>query len=286
MIPPFARRFLAGETPAEAVAHATELNNDNIGAILSRLGKHHTDRRNVAADTRAYRRLAEDIDRADLRARLSVTPTQLGLDIGEDCFRDNLSHVVEHAAERDVFVWLDTEDYPTVDATLDAFEHHTREHGNVGVCVRATLRRTGDDLRRLADLPGRVRLVTGASDPPADIAYQSRERIDEAAREHLRFIFREFDDGVGLASHDPALVTLAADLGETYGTPYEVQMLMGVRTGAQRDLAAHHDMWQYTPYGERWLSYLYRRVTESTQLALRAMVTEGNGPFDRIARPF
>jgi proline dehydrogenase len=275
MIPPFARRFLAGETPAEAVAHATELNNDGIGAILNLLGEHYTDRRDAAADTRAYRRLVEDIDRADLRARLSVKPTQLGLDIDEDCFRDNLARVVERAAERDVFVWLDMEDHSTTDATLDAFEHHAREHGNVGVCVQANLRRTGDDLRRLADLPGTVRLVKGAYDPPAEVAYQSRERIDEAAREHLRFMFREFDDGVGLGSHDPALVTLAADLGETYGTPYEVQMLMGVRAGTQRDLAPHHEMWQYAPYGEEWLSYFYRRVTEnagSARFALRAMV--------------
>ena len=270
MIPPLAGRFLAGETPAQAVAHAIDLNSNNIGAVLNLLGEQYNDRADVAADTRAYCRLADDIDRSDLRARLSVKPTQLGLDISEGCFRRHLSHVVGHAAERDVFVWLDTEGHEATDATLDAFEHHAREHGNVGVCVQANLRRTGDDIERLAALPGRVCLVKGADDPPARAAYQSSERIDEATRESLRVMFREFDDGVALGSHDPELVTLAADLHETYGTAYEVQMLMGVRTGPQYDLAAHHEMWQYAPYGERWLSYLCGRLAESTRLPLRA----------------
>ena len=267
MIPPFARSFLAGETPAEAVAHATELNNDNIGVILNLLGEHYHDRRAAAADTRAYCRLIEDIDRADLRACVSVKPTQLGLEISEDCFREHLEHIVACGEDHGVFVWIDMEDHETTDATLDAFEHHAREHGDVGVCVQANLRRTGDDLERLAPLPGKVRLVKGAYDPPADIAYQSRERIAEAMRTHIGFMFRKFEDGVAVGSHDPDLVTLAADLHETHGTPYEIQMLMGVRTGAQRDLAAHHEMWQYAPYGERWLSYFYRRVTENVENA-------------------
>lgn len=277
MIPPFARRFLAGETPAQAVAHATELNDNGVGAILNLLGEHYDDRRDAAADARAYCRLAADIERTDLRACVSVKPTQLGLDISEECFRDHLDHVVSHAAERDVFVWIDMEDYPTTDATLDAFEHHAREHGDVGVCIQANLRRTDDDLERLAGLPGKVRLVKGAYNPPADVAYQSRERVEEKIRDNLQYMFREFDDGVALGSHDPELVTLAADLHETYGTPYEIQMLMGVRTNAQYELAAHHDMWQYVPYGERWLSYFYRRLTENTQnarFALRSLLPE------------
>jgi proline dehydrogenase len=275
MIPPLASNFLAGETPAEAVAHATERNENNVGVILNLLGEHYNDRREAAADARAYGRLIGDIDRGDLRACVSVKPTQLGLDISEDCFREHLDHVVARGQEHDVFVWLDMEDHETTDATLDAFEHHACEHGTVGVCIQANLRRTGGDLERLAALPGKVRLVKGAYDPPADIAHQSRERVEEAMRDHLRFMFREFEDGVALGSHDPALVTLAADLHETYGTPYEVQMLMGVRTGAQQDLAAHHELWQYAPYGERWLSYFYRRVTENVdnaRFAARAML--------------
>jgi proline dehydrogenase len=42
-------------------------------------------------------------------------------------------------------------------------------------------------------------------------------------------------------------------------------MLMGVRSQAQEELAAHHDVWQYVPYGSKWPSYFYRRLTERTE---------------------
>lgn len=275
MIPPVARQFLAGETAPQAIQHAEELNGANIGAIVNLLGEHYDNRAAVKADAELYERLVVDIDNSDLHACLSVKPTQLGLDISESCFRDHLDRVVTTAANRDVFVWIDMENHHTTDATLEAFEHHARTYGNVGVCVQANLRRTRTDLQRLAQVPGKVRLVKGAYNPPAAVAFQSAQRIEEAIRSDLEYMFREFEDGVALGSHDPALVTLAADLHQTYGTPYEIQFLMGVRTEAQRDLAAHHDMWQYTPFGRRWLSYFYRRLTERTEnieFVLRALL--------------
>ena len=267
MLPPVARQFVAGESAATALEHTRRLNADGVNVILNLLGEHYHDRADAERDTDAYLQLLDDIAASPLDACISVKPSQLGLDIDAEVFESNLREIVAAAGEHGAFVWCDMEDHTTTNATLDAFEHHAREHGDVGVCVQANLRRTGEDLARLAPLPGKVRLVKGAYDPPADIAYQSRERIAEAMRTHIRFMFREFEDGVAVGSHDPDLVTLAADLHETHGTPYEIQMLMGVRTGAQRDLAAHHEMWQYAPYGERWLSYFYRRVTENVENA-------------------
>ena len=274
MLPPGVNRFVAGETAAGAIDHAADLNDDNIGAILNLLGEHYTDSRNAAADTRAYERLIADIGGTDLRACVSVKPTQLGLNVSKACFREHLSAIVDRAAEHDVFVWLDMEDHTTTDATLDAFENYVHEHRKMGVCVQANHKRTGEDLERLAGLPGKVRLVKGAYDPPAAVAHQSDERVDEATAAHLRTMFAAFDDGVALGSHDPELVTLAADLHAKHGTPYEVQMLMGVRTAAQRELAKHHNLWQYVPYGRKWPSYFYRRLTESSSsasLAVRAL---------------
>lgn len=275
MIPPVARRFLAGETAPEAIDHAATLEGRNVGAILNLLGEHYDDRAAAAADTSAYGALVEDIDSADLGAAISVKPTQLGLDIDEACFRSNLATIVSEAADRDVFVWIDMEDHGTTSATLDAYEHHAREYGNVGVCVQANLKRTGRDLERLAGLPGKVRLVKGAYDPPPAVGYTETDRVERAVREHLRFMFREFEEGIALGSHDPELVTLCADLHETYGTPYEIQMLLGIRTTAQYELAEHHDLSQYVPYGRRWPSYFYRRMTEGSgnvAFAFRALL--------------
>jgi len=266
MLPPLARRFVAGESAATALERARRLDDDGLGTILNLLGEHYHERAPADADTDTYCQLLDDIATTDLPVCLSVKPSQLGLLVGEDLFRENRARIVERADDHGVFVWLDMEDHTTTDATLDAFEHHAREHA-VGVCVQANLRRTGDDLERLAGLPGKVRLVKGAYDPPAEIAHKSAARVDEAYEAHLAFMFEQFDDGIAVGSHDPAMLARAATLHDEYGTPYEIQMLMGVREAAQRDLAGRREVWQYVPYGSRWLSYFYRRVTENVDNA-------------------
>ncbi|WP_256297322.1 proline dehydrogenase family protein [Haloarchaeobius salinus] len=277
MIPPIATNFVAGETPAEAVQHARELNRRGVAVILNLLGEHYDDRADADADADAYVDLAETIAADDLDACISVKPSQIGLSLSDDAFRENLARIVDVADEHGVFVWIDMEDHPTTDVTLDAFERHAREtDGNVGVCVQANLRRTSEDLERLAELPGKVRLVKGAYDEPGDIAYRKKAKVDEVYRDLLRFMFEAFDDGIAVGSHDPAMIQYAGELHAEHGTPYEVQMLMGVREEAQFDLAAEGvEVWQYVPYGGKWFSYFYRRVRErksNALFALRAVV--------------
>jgi proline dehydrogenase len=277
MLPPIASRFVAGETAAGAIDHARELDRRNVGTILNLLGEHYDTRTAADADADAYCRLVDDVAGTDLPICLSVKPTQIGLGVDETAFRANVERVVDRAAAADVFVWLDMEDHATTDATLDAFEAATTAHdGGVGVCVQANLRRTADDLERLATLPGKVRLVKGAYDEPAEIGIEGREEVDDAYREHLRYMFEHFEDGVAVGSHDPAMIDLARALHDEHGTPFEIQMLMGVREDAQTDLATDHDVWQYVPYGSKWLSYFYRRLRErqaNLRFALRAIVS-------------
>ncbi len=122
MLPPIANRFVAGDSPAEALEHVRRLNERDVNGIVNLLGEHHDDRESVDDDAAEYRRLVADIAGSRLAAAVSVKPSQLGLDLGEDVFRTTLAAVVDAAAERDVFVWIDMEDHTTTDATLDAFE--------------------------------------------------------------------------------------------------------------------------------------------------------------------
>ena len=277
MIPPIASKFVAGETPAAALDRARRLNDRDVGAILNLLGEHYDSPGAAAADRDAYLSLLDDIAAADGDACISVKPSQIGLDVGEETFRDNLRAIVDRAAEHDCFVWIDMEDHTTTDATLDAYEDFAREHpGCVGVCLQANLKRTRDDVERLADVPGKVRLVKGAYDEPAAIAYTEKSRVNDAYRELLAYAFEHYDGGVAVGSHDPAMIDYARDLHEEFGTDFEIQMLMGVREDAQFDLAEEYEVWQYVPYGEKWLSYFYRRAMERKEnalFALRAILT-------------
>ena len=278
MIPPIASNFVAGETPEAALAHVETLNDRGVAGILNLLGEHYTERPPADADADAYVDLVAAIADRGVDACVSVKSSQIGLDIGDEVFQENLARIVEAAnAGGETFVWIDMEDHETTDVTLDAFERHAlATDGNVGVCVQANLKRTREDLERLADLPGKVRLVKGAYDEPSAIAYREKRRVDEAYRDCLAYMFEAFDDGIAVGSHDPAMIAHAAELHAEHGTSYEVQMLTGVRESAQFDLAADGvEVYQYIPYGSKWFSYFYRRIRErksNALFALRAIV--------------
>ncbi|MGM0604785.1 MAG: proline dehydrogenase family protein [Halobacteriota archaeon] len=277
MIPPIASRFVAGESVASALDHIREANADGIAVILNLLGEHYDDRRTADADAARYVELADELAATDLDACLSVKPSQLGLDVGESVFVENYRRIVDHAASKDVFVWCDMEDATTTDVTIEAFVDAAEDHEwQVGLCVQSNLRRTAADLERLVDVPGKLRLVKGAYDEDGSIAYSDRETVNERYRADLEYAFSNRDRGVSVASHDPEMIDYAKQLHNRYGTAFEIQMLMGVREAAQRDLAdAGYDVYQYAPFGGRWMSYFYRRIRERKEnvlFALRAIV--------------
>ena len=273
MIPPIASDFVAGESPAEAVSHVREINRGGVGGIVNLLGEHYAERSPADDDREQYCALLTDLGRDDCIGSISVKPSQIGLDVGEAVFEENIARIVERADEEGVFCWIDMEDHTTTDVTLDAYERHATEtDGGVGVCIQANLERTPEDLERLAALPGKVRLVKGAYNPPTEIGYRDRDRVNEAYEDQLEFIFREFDGGIAVGSHDPRMIDRARELYEECGTDFEIQMLMGVRTAAQFDLASEgYDVNQYLPYGNRWPSYFYRRMRERKENALFAL---------------
>jgi proline dehydrogenase len=281
MLPPIADRFVAGESADCAVSHVRALADAGIGGIVNHLGEHYDDPADARADTEEYLRLLGRLPATDPPATISVKPSQLGLGVGEDAFRDNLDRIVEVAAATDTFVWLDMEDHTTTDATIRAYEALADEYdGGVGVCLQANLRRTPDDVARLADTPGRIRLVKGAYDEPAELAHRDGAAVDEAYRDLLRQLFAETTVGIAVATHDDAMIDLALELGAEYDRDCEFQMLMGVRERRQRELAATETVYQYVPYGSAWASYFYRRVRErrdNLRFALRAIVNGVTG---------
>ncbi|HKJ58033.1 MAG TPA: proline dehydrogenase family protein [Halobacteriales archaeon] len=290
MIPPIAGRFVAGESAVSVLGRARELNGRGIGAICNRLGEHYDSRAPADEDVEAYRRLLAEFRSRGLRACVSVKPTQLGLAVDEGLFRENLERVVDAALWKDDengdgegggsgFVWIDMEGPGTTGATIDAFEVVSRANpGRVGVCLQANLDRTDADVDRLADVPGKVRLVKGAYDPPEGEGVRGADAVNAAYQARLEELFASRDgpdQAVAVGTHDPRMIELARSLGADYGTDFEVQMLMGVREDEQDRLARELDVWQYVPYGERWFAYFSRRVAERKEnvlFALRAVL--------------
>ena len=216
------RRFMPGEDAEAAIGAAAALAASGQGIVFTRLGENLVALAEADEVAAHYRALLDRSTSLARRPELSVKPTQLGLDIdAEACFR-HLDALAGAAADAETWLWLDMEGSAYVDATIDLYERLRRAHPNVGICLQAYLKRTPKDLRRLLPLEPAVRIVKGAYDEPAAIAYRRRSDVDAAYQALALVLADAARDGharCALGTHDSGLVERIATFAETAGVP-------------------------------------------------------------------
>src|SRR3954467_11666920 len=196
-----ADRFVPGETLADALAAARELDDGGIGVMLNHLGEHVTTQRE-ALDERA----ADLAQRAAAGAQphldmvISVKLPQLGLDESVDACNANLEPVLDAATAAGRTVLIDMEDHTYVERTLEVFRTAHARSPSTGLAIQSYLRRTPDDL---FTLPAgcRIRLVKGAYLEPSAIVVGGKREVDRA---YTRLFVTALDRGhrIDVATHD------------------------------------------------------------------------------------
>ncbi|QQQ76104.1 proline dehydrogenase family protein [Saccharothrix sp. 6-C] len=273
------RRFVAGETTADAIDTAGRLIGDGLRVTLDHLGEDTTDRATADLAVRAYLELLDQLHDLGLAAdaEVSVKLSAVGLRSGETLALDNASRVCAAAEQAGTAVTVDMEDHTTTDATLRVLAELRRHWPSTGAVLQAYLRRTLDDVRDLAGT--RVRLCKGAYAEPPSVAYVDRHEVD------LNYVrcANALLAGSGypmFATHDPRLIEIVSERARWYGKAvddFEFQMLHGVRPAEQRHLAAEgHVVRVYVPYGRQWYGYLTRRLAErpaNVAFFLRSLVS-------------
>jgi proline dehydrogenase len=260
------QRYIAGEELADASRVVAELNAAGKAATVDVLGEEIVDRAEAEAITRAYLDALAEIERAGLDSNVSIKPTGLGLKLDLGLCRANLDRVVRAAAERGNFVRIDMEDASTTDDTL-AIYRELRADGldNVGVVLQASLKRSLDDVRALADLRPNVRVCKGIYVEDEEIQF----RDFDAVRVNFVLVLEELLDAecyVGIATHDEWLIGEGRKLAG--GRPHEFQMLLGVRTQLGDELVRiGRKLRIYVPYGRHWYQYSLRRLQENPKIA-------------------
>ena len=264
-------RYIAGEELDDALRVVLQLNAEGKLATIDVLGEEITEPGEAQAIAAAYREAFEAIERGKLDSNVSIKPTALGLKLGYDLFRENLTEVVEHAASRGNFVRIDMEDSSTTDDTLRLYrELRAAGHDNVGVVLQARLKRTLADIAELAELTPNVRLCKGIYLEPPELAYRDFDSI-RASFVHALEALLEAGCYVGIATHDEWLLEQGQRLVSTRGLgreDYEFQMLLGVRPALGDELVrGGHRLRIYTPFGRHWSAYSLRRLQENPKIA-------------------
>jgi len=262
--------FMPGERLEDAMAASAAQQQLGIGTIFTKLGENLTRVEDAEEVTRHYLDVMDRAQTAGLRAQISVKPTQLGLDLDNECCYWNLQRLVDRAAERNTFVWIDMESSPYVDPTLDLFRRTRTRSPLVGIALQAYLVRTAQDIETLIPLGSAIRLVKGAYLEPTSVAYPKKADVDENFYTlSCRLLSDEAQRAGGLlhmATHDPVLADrLAAfiDRKQAPATAYEFAMLYGIQCPLQRRLVqAGRPLRVLIAYGESWFPWYMRRLAE------------------------
>ncbi len=263
------RRFMPGETLADALAAALPLQAAGIATLYTRLGENleHVDEADEVAAH--YIDAIDRIVAAGITGEVSVKPTQLGLDLDPELCFGHLVRIAEHAAAAGSYLWIDMEGSAYTDATIALYERLRAVQPGTGICLQAYLRRTAADIERLRPLDPAIRLVKGAYDEKESIAYRNRRNVDS---NFVGLAVSFLVDGrgrsirLGLGTHDVALIEQIAEQVKAAGIGrdgFEVEMLYGVRTDQQFRLAkAGYRVQTLIAYGEHWYPWYMRRLAE------------------------
>src|SRR5690606_21945938 len=113
-----ARRFVAGETLAEAVEAIRTLNRQGLLATVDYLGESVARAEDTQEVVEMYRLILEDIHHFQLKADVSLKLTHLGLEISEALCQNNLRHILTTAKAHNSPVQIDMEGSPLTETTL------------------------------------------------------------------------------------------------------------------------------------------------------------------------
>jgi len=276
------RRFMPGEDVTSALDAAAALAPARIGSVLTALGERVTTRDEADKVREHYDGVLDAIRARALPTHVSVKLTHLGLDVDRAFCTASVQQLADRAAATGTMLWIDIEESHYVDATLEIYRAVRARQARIGVCLQAYLRRTPKDLASILGVGGSVRLVKGAYAEPPEIAFPRKadtdaayfalaQRMLEAATSNQPQVF---------GTHDLALLDRVRDRASALHLAkgaWEVHMLYGIQSAAQRSLAANGvSVRCLISYGTRWFPWYVRRLAErpaNVWFVLRSMVS-------------
>lgn len=255
-------QIIAGTTVNEAVSRAEELEQRNINPIVNQLGEHYQRTVPVKETVREYETLIEELNASHITASLALKPTQLGLAVKKQLFRENIKRIVEKASKNNIFVWIDTESTETINDALDVYQSVSAQYpNNIGISLQANLKRTQADIESLYDMRANVRLIDYTYTEHETVVIPDKERVVQnyvkliqSSAPHLR--------SLSICSDRKRVIEIAKKQSEQSQTDIEIQT--SENTKYQEELVSEgYAVSQYVPYGDEWFSYMVRQTRDN-----------------------
>lgn len=264
-IPFYAKKYVSGVNFEEAFHVVEKLNKRNITVTLDLLGENIKEKSQAIKFTEEYEMLLKRIYEKKLNCYISIKLTMLGLDIEHEFCYQNLSRILKISDQLNIRVALDMEGSNYTERTITTYEQACKEFKTVEIVLQAYLFRTEEDINRVLNANGKIRLCKGAYKEPVDKAFQKMPLIIENYKKIIQKLLLQ-GKRVCIASHDDEIINFCIEFIQKNGIPkerYEFQMLYGMREKTWSKIREKdHNMTIYVPYGEQWQSYFARRLAE------------------------
>ena len=271
---PFVRRavsrFMPGESFDDMIGAARAMAGEGVTAVFTQLGENVKDL--AEADEVAGHYLAgiDRIQALNLACEPSIKLTQLGLDIDRDLAYGHLRDLGARAHAAGNYLWIDMEQSHYVDLTLDLTRRLRAEFPRVGVCLQAYLYRTREDLVELMGRGVGIRLVKGAYNEPAEVAFPKKSDVDANYYALAQVMLAAGSRASGarpvFGSHDVQLIDSIRRHAATTGVKsaeFEFHMLYGIQKATQLRLAQDGaSVRVLIAYGAYWFPWYMRRLAE------------------------
>ena len=267
----FAGKYVAGESHKTALAVVKSLNDQGLSATIDILGEHVQDITEAKQITSEYIDLYDEIAENQLDCNISIKPSHIGLDLGENQFLDNLQLLIDKAMTYENFLRIDMESSLVTDTTIKAYTQMLKRSKAVGTVFQAYLFRTLDDVKNVQSDHLNFRLCKGIYKESEDISIQDRKHINENYLKILRYAFTA-NNYVGIATHDIDLLKNIYSLIEELNVSpdkFEFQVLYGVPMSGwiEKHLENRYKVRVYVPFGPDWYNYSIRRLKENPNIA-------------------
>ena len=263
-------RFMPGEAFDDMLAATRVMAAQGVEALFTRLGEGVRDVAEADGVARHYLESIDRIGQLRLACEPSIKPTQLGLDIDRELAYGHLRALAARADATGTYLWIDMEQSSYVDPTLELTRRLRQEFPRVGVCLQAYLFRTREDVVDLAARGIGIRLVKGAYNEPASIAFPKKSEVDAnyLALAHMMLdpASRAAGSRVVFGTHDRSLIDAIrghAGAAHVGAAEYEFHMLYGIERALQLRLVAEGALVRVLiAYGAYWFPWYMRRLAE------------------------
>lgn len=248
---------------------ASALNTAGHAATIDYMGESTRSAAEAEAALTEFLALTDTIETTGARASVSLDLSHLGSQLDRELGLAAAHRLAAATQRAGIEMHLSMEGHDRVQQILDDHAVLCEKFTHVGITVQARLHRTAEDLPSLLDRPGRIRLVKGAYDVPANDAVATGSA--ELARRFDEYATTLLTSGhpCAIATHDEERIAHARSVPTAGDHYYEVQQ--GIGDTVVADLRAAGCPTQvYVVYGtEEWL-YVCHRMAEDPQRLVQA----------------